>query len=100
MVPCVRLTYAESGRGEHHDDLLESGSPSGGIRIMGRMAGSQKHPDTAIDPVTKDLVDNLLIPYLIEEFLRLHGPIATGVQQINTAISSPVPSHSELDPTP
>lgn len=67
---------------------------------MGRMAGNQKHLDAAIDPAIKDLVDNLLIPYLVDEFLRLHRPIATGEQQINTATSSPVPSYSELDSTP
>ncbi len=72
----------------------------GRVRIMGRMAGNQKHLNTAIDPAIRDLVDNLLIPYLVDEFLRLHGPTATGEQQINAATSSPVPSHSELNSTP
>jgi hypothetical protein len=47
------------------------------------------HAAEALDTAVKDLIDNLLIPYLVEEFLRLHGPAATGKQKLATATSSP-----------
>jgi hypothetical protein len=81
--------------------LILRGSLLSGVRIVAeRTAGNKGQLDTAIDPAIKDLVDNLLIPYLVEEFLRLHGPTAIRGQQAATITSSPVSLHSELDSTP
>lgn len=46
-----------------------------------------------IDAALKDLIDNLIVPKLVEDFLRQHGPasVAEGNQL------SPESSHPQLD---
>lgn len=64
--------------------------PYPGVGIVAAQAAHNKGQlDTAIDPALKDLIDNLLIPYLVEEFLRLHGPEASGKQPSLATTSSP-----------
>lgn len=54
----------------------------------------------AIDAATKDLIDNLIVPAMVEEFLRLYGP-ASGSKRARIdqekALSLP---DSELHSTP
>jgi len=42
----------------------------------------------AIDPGIKDLIDNLIVPYMVEEFLRLHGPAALTKSNDNPNIAT------------
>lgn len=54
----------------------------------------------AIDAVTKDLIDNLIVPAMVEEFLRLYGPASASEQakiDHEKALSLP---DSELNSTP
>ena len=50
----------------------------------------------ALDLVAKSLIDGLIVPYLVEEFLRLYGPAAASPSH-KTQHSQP---QSELDSTP
>lgn len=62
----------------------------------------EKQPQNAeaaldADRAVKDLIDNLIVPYLVEEFLRLYGPAATSK---STGKKPDQPSNSELNSTP
>jgi hypothetical protein len=50
-----------------------------------------------LDLAAKSLIDGLIVPHLVEEFLRLYGPAA--VSKSNGKISASHPN-SELDSTP
>ena len=51
----------------------------------------------SVDLVIKSLIDELIVPYLVEEFLRLHGPAA--VAKLNGRNPESMPD-SELNSTP
>ncbi len=51
----------------------------------------------ALDLAAKSLIDGLIVPYLVEEFLRLYGPAAAFKLSHKTQHSQP---ESELDSTP
>lgn len=54
----------------------------------------------AIDAATKDLIDNLIVPAMVEEFLRLYGPASASERakiDHEKALSLP---DSELNSTP
>lgn len=51
----------------------------------------------AIDIAVKNLIDGLIVPYLVEEFLRLHGPAAAAKTNEKNLKSQP---DSELNSTP
>jgi len=50
-----------------------------------------------VDRALKDIIDELIVPYMVEEFLRLYGP-ATASN--STDKRSDQPSNSELNSTP
>jgi hypothetical protein len=50
-----------------------------------------------IDLAVKGLIDDLIVPYLVEEFLRLHGPAAVAKLNARNLESQP---DSELNSTP
>lgn len=53
-----------------------------------------------IDADVKDLIDNLIVPALVEEFLRLYGPASASEQaKINHEKALPL-FDSELNSTP
>jgi hypothetical protein len=51
----------------------------------------------AIDIAVKNLIDGLIVPYLVEEFIRLYGPAAVAKMNENNLKSQP---DSELNSTP
>ena len=71
-------------------------------RAAATRRGVEKQPQNAevaldADRAVKDLIDNLIVPYMVEEFLRLYGPAAAS----KSADKKPdQPSNSELDSTP
>jgi hypothetical protein len=53
-----------------------------------------------LDASLKDLIDNLIVPHLVEEFLRIHKPSAVATQtQAEPKNSLSLPD-SELNSTP
>jgi len=53
-----------------------------------------------IDAATKDLIDNLIVPAMVEEFLRLYGPAsASKLAKIDHEKALSLPD-SELNSTP
>jgi hypothetical protein len=50
-----------------------------------------------IDSALKDLIDDLIVPRLVEEFLRLYGPASTVKSDVRRTNSQP---DSELNSTP
>lgn len=57
-------------------------------------------PVHAIDAAIKDLIDNLMVPAMVEEFLRLYGPAAVSEGlKIDPGKSLSLPN-PELDSTP
>jgi|HubBroStandDraft_5_1064220.scaffolds.fasta_scaffold1106756_1 hypothetical protein len=53
-----------------------------------------------LDACLKDLIDNLIVPHLVEEFLRVHKPSAVDIQtQAEPRNSLSLPD-SELNSTP
>lgn len=86
---------------ENRDRSILCGSSLPGVGIATKPAADHKgRAEKAIDPALKDLIDNLLVPYLVEEFLRLHLLEATEKRPSLNAISSTNSSQSELDSTP
>jgi len=66
------------------------------MRIVGNPSGAIQLGD-AIDSATKSLIDDLIVPIWVEEFLRLHGPKPkAGEQPRQDESQQPQPS-SELD---
>lgn len=61
------------------------------LSTHGKASGAE-----ALDLVAKSLIDGLIVPYLVEEFLRLYGPVAASAGH-KTRHSQP---KSELDSTP
>ncbi|HEY5381079.1 MAG TPA: hypothetical protein VIJ65_02420 [Acidobacteriaceae bacterium] len=54
----------------------------------------------AIDAATKDLIDNLIVPAMVEEFLRLYGPASASERvKIDHEKALLLPD-SELNSTP
>jgi hypothetical protein len=51
----------------------------------------------ALDIAVKNLIDDLIVPYLVEEFLRLYGPAAVAKMNDKNLESQP---DSELSSTP
>ena len=51
----------------------------------------------ALDLAAKSLIDGLIVPYLVEEFLRLYGPAAAFTPSHKNQHSQP---ESELDSIP
>lgn len=49
------------------------------------------------DPAIKSLIDELIVPYMVEEFLRLYGPTAVAKSDAKNNESGP---NSELNSTP
>jgi hypothetical protein len=54
----------------------------------------------ALSTAMKDLIDNLIVPNLIDEFLLLYGAGSMAKQQAFKATNSRASSHSELNSTP
>jgi hypothetical protein len=52
---------------------------------------------TVTDNAVRNLIDDLIVPYLVEEFLRLYGPAAVAKMNDKNIKSQP---DSELDSTP
>jgi hypothetical protein len=65
-------------------------------RIEMSSAGKTDAAD-AIDIAVKNLIDDLIVPYLVEEFLRLYGPAAVAKMNDKNLKSQP---DSELNSTP
>lgn len=58
---------------------------------------SHGNADSPIDIAVKNLIDDLIVPYLVEEFLRLYGPSAMANTNNKNLESQP---DSELNSTP
>ncbi len=65
-------------------------------RIVIPPAGKVDAAD-ALDIAVKNLIDDLIVPYLVEEFLRLYGPAAGAKMNDKDLKSQP---DSELNSTP
>ncbi len=65
-------------------------------RIEISSAGKADAAD-ALDVAVKNLIDNLIVPYLVEEFLRLYGPAAVAKRNDKNLELQP---DSELNSTP
>jgi len=68
-------------------------------KIVGIEISSRGKTDDAeaLDLAIKSLIDGLVVPFLVEEFLRLHGPAAAA--KTNEENMKPQPD-SELNSTP
>jgi hypothetical protein len=54
----------------------------------------------AIDAFMKNLIDDLIVPKLVEEFLQLYGPAAAAKQEPFVQINQHPHPDSELNSTP
>ncbi len=69
-------------------------------RVAMPAIGKMGMASAAIDAATKDLIDNLIVPAMVEEFLRLYGPASPSERakiEHEKALSLP---DSELNSTP
>lgn len=63
-------------------------------------ARCKEHAAEPLDAAAKDLIDNLIVPHLVEEFLRLYGPTSVVAQKQAEQRNTGTSSESELDSTP
>lgn len=66
-----------------------------------RSSGPRKtDASEVLDASVKDLIDNLIVPRLVEEFIRQYGPVSMVKQERFSQINPHSRLDSELDSTP
>ncbi len=63
-------------------------------------ARCKAHAAEPLDIAVRDLIDNLIVPHLVEEFLRVHVPASVVAQKQAGQRNTRTSSESELDSTP
>lgn len=78
----VRLTMAKTAERRSRIEILAPGKGDNA---------------EALNLATRSLIDDLIVPYLVEEFLRIYGPVAVAKMNDKNLESQP---DSELNSTP